>query len=293
MDLSKKISYNSLTVNGVMSPTAAGTPMSGYVVDEINVSSVDVAQYVDKRALHDGVDAQDVYLGARTISGIVTAYGSSAGDFWDKAQGFLAGFSPTLGYAADTANIGFLPFDFYQPTADLATWPTLTYPSGIPLRYYCRPSAPPHYAITRDDQGGAAALGLAKPLRFSLVARDPRKYLQTSTVVAITTATQTAVYRGDYPTFPIVAFHISAAGHSAFTVTIDGGVVVLNLSAASVGTYTLDYATGSLTDTNGASKASLITSVTRLSTIKSGSTFVMANATSVTSCTLTYREAFA
>jgi hypothetical protein len=85
MDLSKTISFNSLTINGSLAPVAGGAAMSGYRVDELNVSSVDVAQKLDKRAIADGLDAQDIYLGGRHINGIVSVFGSTLGDFWDKA----------------------------------------------------------------------------------------------------------------------------------------------------------------------------------------------------------------
>lgn len=292
MDLSKPISYNGITASGSLTPSP-GIPQSGYQFEEIDVSTEEVAAYLDKRALADGVDASDVYLGRRTAKAILSVYGSTKGDLWDKTQNALAAFSPTLAYNADSANLGFLAFDFYQPTGDIVTWPTSTYPNGIPLRFYLRPESTPGYTSQRDTQGGAAARGGSKQLRLVLVARDPRKYLQTTTTVSLSTSTQTATYRGDYPTFPIITLTTTAAGSSSFTLTIGGSAIVYDLSGASAGTYTIDYGKKSIVDGSGARADSLFSAVTQFRVIQSGTTYRMSNTTGVSACSMTYREAFA
>lgn len=227
MDLAKPISYNSLTINGALTPVGGGVAMSGYRVDEINVSTVEVAQRLDKRAVADGLDAQDIYLGGRHISAIVSVFGSTLGDFWDKTQDLLAAFSPTIAYSANSGALGFLPLDFYQPTADIATWPTSAYPSGIPLRYFCRPSSLPAFDVERNDSGGSASKGLSKRFRLSLISRQPWKVAQSFTT---STLTDTWTTRGDSPAYPYV--YISATSvtgtwvgtmnGSAWTVNVDG-----------------------------------------------------------------------
>lgn len=290
MDLTLPITYNGLTVNGSLAPSGGGAAMSGYVVEEADITPVDVTQRMDKRALQDGMDAQDVYLGGRRVSMIVTAYGSTRGDFWDKAQDLLAAFSPTVAYNADTANAGFLALDFTQPTADIATWPTSAYPSGIPLRLYCRPTAVPAYSMRRDDQGGAAAAGLAKPFRVSLIARDPRKYTQAQQSVTIGTSNVTATNNGDYPTYPTLTL-IAGATTGSTSVTIGANTLTVWIDTASA-TYVLDTAAQTL-KRNGVLHMELLATGNVYQPLSAGATVCVRTALTGLTATLAYRDAFA
>lgn len=223
MDLTKQIVFNGLTLNGALSPVA-GTPLSGYAVDQVEPSAVDVRGYSAPRALKDGLDASDVYLGGRRFSAIVTVYGSTKGDFWDKTQDVLSAFSPTLAYTADSAALGFLAWDFYQPTADTTNWPTATYPNGIPLRYYVRSTTPPLYTIRRDEDGGLAGSGLSKQFRVTMEAKNPRKVNQSTSSVAGSAAT--ATNKGDYTAWATVTVSVSSQ--------TDGGTVILTVGANSL-----------------------------------------------------------
>lgn len=299
MDFTKAITYNGITFN---SPTrqAGGLPTSGFLLDRFRPEPPNLKGYLEDSAIRDGMDAGDVYLSGRRFGLIVTVLGSTAGDFWDKAQDLQAAFSPTLAYNADTASLGFLAFDFYQPTADIATWPTSAYPSGIPMRYYMRPLGSPAYAIDRDRDGGTSGRGMSKTFDVSLLARDPRKFLQTAVSATVTTSTQTASYRGDYPTFPIFTFSLTATGHSAMTLDIVNSSVTaratINLSAQSSGSWTLDLSKRTLESPAGTSMASLLSTsglnIPLAATISSGTTFVAANMTGMSTPLLTYREAF-
>lgn len=257
MDLSKQITYNGLTVNGALSPVA-GAPMSGYAVDQVEAAPVDVRAYTAPRALKDGLDATDVYLGGRRFSAIISVYGSTKGDFWDKAQDVLSAFSPTLAYTADSAALGFLAWDFYQPTADTTNWPTATYPNGIPLRYYLRSTSLPLYAIRRDEDGGLVGGGLSKQFRVTMEAKNPRKVNQSTSSVAGSAAT--ATNKGDYPAWVSVTISVAAQ--------TDGGTVVVTIGANSVSvsvatsaatsTFVLDGEEGTL-KRNGTLAMSLLT----------------------------------
>lgn len=293
MNLGATISYNSLSINTV-TQSAGGRPSVGYVVESFEPVPPESVGFVEKRALQDGLDASDVYLAGRLFRLVVTAYGSSQGQLWDKAQDLFEAFNPRIAFDADTANLGFLPFDFYQPTADISTWPTSTYPNGIPMRYYMRPVSTPQYVVRRDADGGVAAAGKSKPFNITLLARDPRKYLQSTVAASITTATQTVSYRGDFPTFPVITVSFSAAGSSAFTLTVNGEALVINLSGETNGGFlSIDYAKGTIVNSGGVSKWSLVTSAGSFTEIDVGSTFSRANTTAITGTTLTYREAFA
>lgn len=230
MDLTLPIAFNAFSINTI-SRTSGGAPMSGYIVDEINLSAVNVRGFSDPRALGDGVDFSDVYLGARQAEVIVSVFGSTKGDFWDKAQDLLSHFSPTIAYATDSANLGFLPFDFYQPTADISTFPVSAYPNGIPMRVYMRPNGLPGYTSRRDDQGGISVKGLSKQFRIPLIARDPRKVLQSETTVSIaqtssSTSSSPAAYLGDYPTTGTITIVSGSASVTASTINIDSALFV-------------------------------------------------------------------
>lgn len=292
MRFDRPISFNGWTAS--LARAAGGRPSSGYVVDSIEPSRVGAVGYIDKRAIQDGLDANDIYLGGRDLGVVVTAYGSTWGDFWDKTQDLLAAFSPTLAYAADSANAGFLAFDFIQPTADTASWPTATYAYGIPLRYYLRPVGPPAYTLRRDEVGGDETQGLSHRFDISLIAKDPRKYAQTETSYTITTSTQTGTYRGDYPTKPIITFAVTATGSSAFTLTVNGIANVINLSAVSSGNFTLDYGKKTLVNYLGANVASLLTTVGGWPDVgASAPTFSMSGNTGISVPVFKYREAWA
>lgn len=236
MDLSASIDYDSFSVN-TLTLVPGGRPSSGYTVDQVEMSDIEVAAFAEKRALTDGIDASDVYLGRRRIGMIVTPYGTSRGDFWDKLQDLLAAFSPTLAYGSDTSSLGFLPLNFTQPTEAGA------YPNGIPMRMYVRPATPPAYTIRRDELGGDDARGLSLPVRLSLVARDPRKYLQSTTTISISSGTTSVstqtTYEGDYPTGEATVTIISGATTGTATLRIEGSDFEITIDAAST-TYELD-----------------------------------------------------
>jgi hypothetical protein len=243
VDLSADIVYNGLTI-APPTPTGGGGPMSGYSIDELQQSNVDVVAFMEQRAVHDGLDSSDVFLGRRLITAIVTVYGSTKGDFWDKAQDLLAAFSPTLAYNADTANNGFLPFKFYQPTADISTWPLSSFPNGIPMQYYLRPFDTPTYLTRRSTSGGESGKGLSEKFSVTLVAQDPRKYSQ-----ALVTSGATNL--GDYPTYPTFTITTTTATTGTVTFTIGSNTLSVSINASS-STYVIDcdkqtiYKNGSL-----------------------------------------------
>ena len=290
MRFDRPISYNGWTSG--LTPRAGGLPSSGTLVESVEPARVNAVGYLDKRAIQDGLDASDIYLGGRDFKAIVTVFGSTWGDFWDKAQDLHAAFSPILAYNADSINRGFLPFDFIQPTADISTWPLSTYPYGIPMRYYLRPSAPPLFTLRRDEVGGDETQGLSHRFELNLVGRDPRKYSQTLSTVANVTTTPTAItYRGDYSVWPAINFTLGAAGATNLTYTIDGQSVVINMSAHTTGTFVLDYAERTLTK-DGVLYSGLITSGTFVEA-RPGTVISRANATGLSTDSFIYRESWA
>jgi hypothetical protein len=291
VDLSKAISYNSLSIN-TATRSAGGLPTSGYIVNKFQPYPPTIDSYFERRALADGMDAGDVYLAERRFGLIVTVLGTSQGDFWDKAQDLLAAFNPTIAYSTDSANRGFLPLDFYQPTADIATWPTSSFPNGIPLRYYVRPMHQPVYIIERDKDGGTASRGFSKRFEISLHARDPRKYLQTMIATTVTSSPQTASYRGDYPTWPVLTWSMSAAGSSAFGLSLGGATWAINLSTQTSGSLELDFGKGTFINTQtNSSLMGLVGNTEAIPPVRAGFQY-FANNPPNAAILMSYREAF-
>jgi hypothetical protein len=231
MDLSKPIVYNSLSINTVTTSTS-GYPTSGYLVERFDWVPVGQREYREDRALQDGAQMSDVYLRAQPLNMIVAVFGSSSGDFWDRVQDLRAAFSAPLCYASDTANLGFLPLTFYQPTGDLSTWPTSAYPNGIPLQYYVRATGPLSGSVSRD-RSVSLGRGLAERFMVPLVARDPYKYFQSeiTTEIAVgsfsTAQVGSAILRGDQLAWPVIG-----GGATTTTFTIAYGTTTY--SAADV-----------------------------------------------------------
>lgn len=226
MDLSAPIVYNGLTCQPA-TPSGGGVATHGIEVKRANFSSVGTDYYLDDRAEDHGVDAADVYLRQRTIAIEGAVYGTSKGQMWDDLQAVLAAFNPAIAYAADTANIGFRELTFRQPTIDTTTW-TAGY---IPLQFYARPMEPPAYSLDRvrtADDGR----GLSIPWSVRLLAKDPRKYLQSNVSVNISTTAQSVAYRGDFPAWPIMQVTITSAGSSAATFALGSSTLWLDLSGA-------------------------------------------------------------
>lgn len=296
VDLTKTICYNNLCIEGLDGPSG-GFPQHGYALERVNISPVEAVGYADKRALQDGVDAADVFLGARALRIEAGVYGSTRGEAFDRLAAFTAAFHPTNAFIADPDEKGFLGFDFFRPTANISQWPVSTYPDGIPQRIYVRAKNPPTYEFVRQKTGGQDDLGMAIKVAVDLWARDPRVYAQESQSVNIGTSTTALPYRGDYPTYPIVTIPLSAAGSSTATIVISGGSVKLNLSGLSAGTYTVDYATREIRKVSDNSLQMAVLSTTFPNDwrqVASGSTAKITSTTGVTgSVSVGYREAFA
>lgn len=152
--------------------------------------------YTEKRAQDDGLDAADVFLGARHLRLTGSLYGATRADLFDRKQDLLTAFTPTLAYLDEPDDRGYVPLTFREPTANL-----IDFASGFKdLQVYMRPLAQPDLTINRDAIGGIAARGGGLQWSVDLEARDPRRYLQVPQEMALTTTGDTFMpNRGDYP----------------------------------------------------------------------------------------------
>ncbi len=316
MDLSAPISYNGLTLQPATA-VPGGAARSGWEINDIDFSTVDVTGYTDAKALQDGLDAADVYQKSRTVTIQAEVLGASKGEVWDYVQEFLDAFNPRIAYDSDTASKGFLPLAFRQPTIDTATW-TAGY---IDMEMLLRPAAPPRYSANRlkTADGGR---GFSVPVSAQMLASDPRKYVIASSTytykgrspgaptisydytqtVALSTATAALTYRGTYPVSPLISVSISTATATAFTITFTKGsaqsfVVSINaatLSAAVVPvTYVLNLADRTLVvASTGEDRSDAINATSTFGEVSAGWSAYTSSAAAVTA-TLYWREAFA
>jgi hypothetical protein len=307
MDLGKAITWADINLNSVtLAPT--GQPMSGYKVEKIVVSPPPLTQYVEKRALNEGLVASDVYLGGRNIMAIVTAYGTSAGDFWDKTQALARVMSAPLRRLAavdddeeNTEGFGYL--SFYQPTMStgVGQWPTSAYPNGIPLAYEVRPLQM-SYELERqhDDSDGP----MSKSFDMNWIARDPRKIHTTyASAVSVSGASTSLAYRGDYPNYPIVQWTQTAAGGGTMSLLVDGisiGVSISEITSGLPANMNLDFNTRTLfqgdpLDSASTIRTEILSTIGGFPQVRNGSTFDTASVTGVANGTVTLKvlEAFA
>jgi len=210
---------------------------------EVNVvqSHTPISQITEGHQMRDGSEAYDVRKPSRVlrIAGriVPTAKDSTTmGELFDKMKQFAATFDPALLSHNNPATQGFLAYDFSVPTLD-----TTTYPTGLqPSRYYARPMGLVEPTVSEY-------LGLAASYELNLLLNDPRRYLQTQSILA---GTGTLSNSGDYPSWPTVTITMAGAGLANFSATCGAYTLVLNLTSALVSDiYTVDMEKQTITRT--------------------------------------------
>jgi hypothetical protein len=217
MDLQSSVTYRGLNLNSV---SVIGGILQGMRLDEARIPPVQGFGYSEKRSLADGYDFSKVFLGLRTVYLRGTMYALTRGELSDKQREFRAAFTPTLAYAADPANRGFLPLDFNWVTDDIEHWPT----GIIPVRLYVRPDSQPGAFFPREAAYGVESKGYSSVFETQCVARDPRYYLQTPVTVAanLTSKDSAVVNKGDYPSPVNLTLGLNAGTGGPRTLTLTG-----------------------------------------------------------------------
>ena len=200
MDLTQDVIYRGYKLNDadILTNIAAGagpaTGIAGCVIDSVDFSDVDVVQFLEKRSLQDGMDAGDVFLGARRLRMAGTLYAISRALLFDAYWALRAVLSPVLAQYDEPADKGYQPLYFMTPTNRLTD-----YPSGyIDLRVLALPRSF-QAIIQRDSLGGNDLDALAVSWQATFVCKDPsimgetpQDYVfTTSTIVEGATATAT------------------------------------------------------------------------------------------------------
>ena len=237
MDFNLPITYqiagsSTINLNSIAaSEVTTSSPLSGYKVLSATFGDVQLTGYVDKRALHDGVDAGDAYLGTKTLSIVCGVFGSSIADFHDRVQALLDSSRPIpREYQTDE---GFRNLAFSQATID-----TANFTSGyIPMQMKVRPASIPAVQLTSAQSIGVSAKGFAANVQLTFVARKPYKFLQTEQSITISSSSATTSFPNlgsaiVYPNFELiysVASTYASATIGSITFTFDS--VALKLSS--------------------------------------------------------------
>lgn len=242
MDLSAAITIerpgqSALDINSIRDPLAVGSsPLSGYSVEQVDFSSVSVTSFLEDVPQIDGVDANDPYLGGRTVNMVVSVYGSSYADFWDKMNELNYALQARPTYATGTA----LPFDamrklsFTQPTAS----------GNYSLYMNVRPVALPRFVTEKSSAAGVATKGYAVTVSVSLFAEDPYKYFATERTFSVTgSGTLSVINDGKTVAWPTVAFSWTGSSTvTPFTLTLGSDTVTFAKTGGfGTTTFTSDF----------------------------------------------------
>ena len=209
VDLTRTIHYRGFALNTlVIDPN---NDIQGCEVTRVDYPGVGGVGYDEKRALEDGYDASDTYLGKRFVALTGNIYGRSRGEFFDLVQALTTALTPTAAYQESPGDKGFLPLDYYVATANL-----IDFPAGyIHKMMLVKPSRQPSLIFEADKTGGLDTKALALPWTGLLEAKDPRVYFFTPTIIAISdtagSGSGNLVNKGDYPA-PLNILLIATAG---------------------------------------------------------------------------------
>jgi len=234
--LDAPIEYNGVSLNTV---TDVGNGIrKGCLLEEFDYGRSQGMGYTEKRSRDDGLDASDVFMGARYIALTGTVFGDSPSDLFDRLQSIRAALTPTIAYDVAQSDYGYIPLTFSLPTNDPAF-------AGVKeLEFRARPVGQPQFSIRRDMgafagggmQGGSNAgeKGGAVQWRGTLECKDPRMYVRPEVWLPFTTA-QTGVpiiNRGDYPApLDVLLGVTSSAAGSKVEIDVGGSNMVIALGA--------------------------------------------------------------
>jgi hypothetical protein len=185
------------------------------MIEQVDFSSVPVTAFTEDTPLVDGIDSYDPYLSARTISIVLSVYGSTYGDFWDKITALNAAFQAQP-KAADTGTYPALEADgkrklsFSQPKAV----------GSYSLYMMVRPMAMPRFVTDAASAAGDATRGYSVRCTIGLIAEDPYKYFETTSTVSRTgSGSLSVVNTGTTIAWPTVTWNVTTSS----TVSVELG----------------------------------------------------------------------
>lgn len=269
--------YNSLTLN-----SPSDDQEDTYRIDSI-VPLTQLDSVSDPHPGRDGMESYEVRKIARVfrIEGVILA--PSIAKLFDKMKALAAAFDPAKASHLNPSTLGYLAYDFSVPTLD-----TTNYASGfVPSRYYLR-------ARSMVEPVISDASGLNAKFTLDLVARDPRRYLQTTSSRTATGALDNSL--ADYRSWPTLTLNMSGAGSATCTITnttsLGAKSLVLNLSGTvNTDVIVVDFENRTITK-NGVATPSLYVSGSWFEIESESQTISNANFTNVGSWSLVWRRAF-
>lgn len=286
------LGYRGVTFN--QHRTAAGAYDSTYEKDTIVLDQFDFSrvQVRDQREGLHALSGGDLGVGTEvfrylSVAGVIK--GSTGEGFEDKVAAVIRALSLDEAQLDSPSTEGVSAFDFYCPTAYSGTGIA----SPVREKFLARPAASLAW-IERAQQG------LTARFAAELVCPDPRRYLYTATSVTLSSGAgfsnrtlpnwNTTMGRKVYP---LITLTMAGAGHASLTITDGTTSLVLNMSAETSGTFTVDMATG-IIKKSSTKRADLRTSgVNTYWGVPAGglTTVTMTNTTNVTSAVFSYNQA--
>jgi hypothetical protein len=231
--LDAPVTYNGVELNTIIA-TENGV-RRGCIVEEFDYGRAQGLGYTEKRSQDDGLDASDVFMGARYIALAGTVYGNTPGDLFDRLQMVRTALTPTVAFDVGQPDYGYIPLQFSLPTEDVR------FGGAKELEFRARPMGQPQFSIRRDtgafagggmDGGNASEKGGAVAWRATLECKDPRMYVRPDVWKTITAGVTGAaiVNRGDYPAPLDVLLGItSSASNGRFEIDVGGSNMVIDL----------------------------------------------------------------
>lgn len=153
-DLKGSITFRGTNLNSLTRTNTGGqTVITGYQVDALDPTGVEIRQFTEPLALVDGIDTGGAWLGARQLTLRGTVYGSSRSDAASKIDALEALF------LIDSGTMGFY---------DL-TYATM---AGSTKTYSCRPNGI-RYAADKSKHGGVDAMPMAIEYSVTFFIKSP------------------------------------------------------------------------------------------------------------------------
>jgi hypothetical protein len=223
-DLTRNVIYRGFVLNdeditdNIIQGDAIGSGISGCILEDFDLTDVDIIQWMEKRSQQDGFDALEPFLGVRKINAVGTLYALDRNLLFDALNDLRLTMSAPLAYRDEPADKGFQPLYFSQPTNRIED-----YPEGI---IELQVLAMPHklrYSMTRDAAGGDDSNALAVTFQASWVCRNPAIFSidpVTIDLTATVNASGTWTNRGNYHSAINMLFVV---GHDSGTITITAG----------------------------------------------------------------------
>lgn len=244
--LDAPVTYNGADLNTIIDVQEG--VRRGCILEEFDYGRAQGMGYTEKRSQDDGLDASDVFMGARYINLTGTVYGDTPGDLFDRLQTIRTALTPTVAYDVGQPDYGYLPLQFSMPTKD----PAFESP-GSPgvyvkeLEFRARPVGQPQFSIRRDmgalagggmqngngpDASNLGEKGGAVQFRSTLECKDPRMYVRPDIWLPFTAGGSGLIIhnRGDYPAPLDVLLGItSSTATGKIQIDVGGASLILTL----------------------------------------------------------------